>query len=575
MIDHKNTPETGADLLRLLDDRDDLTPGRLRDLKSAVKRICEMARIAPARLPANPVALRSVLRGIRPAAHSVTEKTWSNMRSALGATLQLAGVADPMGQGAARHSPVWAPLLLPVQENKRISNGLAAFANWCVAEGISPDGVDDNAVQRFSTWLETRTLCPRPHDVVRQVPKFWNEASETIEIWPKAKLTPISFKPPRLRLPLEALSKAFQDDTKAYLKMRADPDIFDERPNAPKQPLAQSTLHQQSEHLRLAASILIDSGIPVEEITSLADLVQPERFKTVLRHYHKRGDERPNAFVVCLAKTLIQAAYHHVAVPEDEVARLKRIAARLPSIPLKLTAKNKAFLREFESDGLRAKLLFLPDKLIAEVTGALDEGRVDFVKAQVAIAIEILLAIPLRPQNLSRLNWQHHFQEPDGPKGRVLLHIPKEEMKSRKHDYDAEVPDYVARRLRWYRRHILPRLNADPNGDLFVTRHGKPKSQETLTQQIIQVIEDYVGIHMTPHQFRHLAGHSYLNDNPKDIETSRALLGHGSIKTTRIYVGSDSRRATRVYNDFVFEQRQSLKLKAKRRPRRKAKKEAA
>jgi integrase len=185
------------------------------------------------------------------------------------------------------------------------------------------------------------------------------------------------------------------------------------------------------------------------------------------------------------------------------------------------------------------------------------------------------LAIPLRPQNLSRLNWRHHFQEPDGPKGRALLHIPKAELKSGKQNYDAEVPDDIARRLRWYRREILARLNADPNGDLFVTRKGNRKNQKTITDQIIQVIEDYVGIHMTPHQFRHFCAVSYLDEHPEDMETARALLGHASSKTTLIYAGSSSRRASRAYGDFLSEQRGALRLKAKRRPRRKAKKEAA
>jgi integrase len=411
--------------------------------------------------------------------------------------------------------------------------------------------------------------------VVRQVPKFWNEASETIETWPKARLTPISFKPPRLRRPLDALSESFQEDTKAYLAMRAEPDLFDERPNAPKRRLAQSTLHQQSEHLRLAASILIDSGIPVKEITSLADLVQPERFKTVLRYYHERANKQPNAFVIVLAKTLIQVAQYHVEATPEEVARLKKLASNLPPVPHELTEKNKNLLRQYESKELRAKLLFLPDQLIAEITKALKTGRVDFVKAQVAIAIDFQLANPLRPQNLSRLNWRHHFQEPDGPKGRALLHIPKAELKSGKQNYDAEVPDDVARRLRWYRRQILPHLSADVNGDLFVTRKGNRKNQKTLTDQIIQVIEDYVGIHMTPHQFRHFCAVSYLDEHPEDMETARALLGHASSKTTLIYAGSSSRRASRAYGDFLSEQRGALRLKAKRRPRRKAKKEAA
>ena len=354
-----------------------------------------------------------------------------------------------------------------------------------------------------------------------------------------------------MRLPLEALTESFQRDVRSYIALRADPDLFDERQNAPMRALAASTLHQQGLHLRLSASVLVESGVPVEEITSLAHLIEPERFKTILRHYLQRRDGTPNAFAVCLAKTLIQVAQYHVGAAPDEVAQLKRIAAKLPTVPHELTPKNKALLRNFESQRLRAKLLFLPDELMAEVVKDLS-GRISFVKAQVAIAIDFQLAIPLRPQNLSSLNWRRHFSEPDGPKGRLVLHIPAAEMKSRRDDYVAEVPDHVARRLRWYRRHILSRLNADVNGDLFVTRKGIRKDQKTITIQIIRAIEEHLGIHMTPHQFRHLAGASYLDENPEDIETPRALLGHAWSKTTLIYVGSSSRRASRAYNRVCF-----------------------
>ncbi len=201
----------------------------------------------------------------------------------------------------------------------------------------------------------------------------------------------------------------------------------------------------------------------------------------------------------------------------------------------------------------------------------------EFFKAQVAAAIDIQLAIPLRPQNLSCLNWGRHFTEPDGPKNRLMLHIPAAETKSKGADFDAEVPDHVARRLRWYRRNILPRLGGDPNGSLFVTEGGDAKGQDTLTDQIIKIIECYLGIHMSPHKFRHFAGHFYLEENPEDFETAKALLGHAWSKTTKIYVGSASGRASRAYNHFVFAQRDALKLKLKRKRQRmrKAKKESA
>ena len=457
-----------------------------------------------------------------------------------------------------------------MSSNRSTSCGLGCFFNWCATQSITSQEVDDAVVQRFHSWLENRTLCPKPRDVARRVPNLWNEASEKLDVWPKNKLNPLSFKSPPKRLQWSDMSESLRRDAQTYLAKRAEPDLFDERPNAPRRPVAESTLHQQSEHLRLAASVLIEGGVPVEDIKSLAELVEPERFKVVLRHY-LAADGQPNAFVIGLGKTLIQVAYYHVGADPEHIARLKFFVSKLPPIPFTLTAKNKALLRQFESDGLRAKLLFLPDQLIAEVAEMLETGRVDFVKAQVAIAIDFQLAIPLRPQNLCSLNCRHHFNEPDGPKGRLLLHIPAAEMKSRREDFIAEVPQHVAQRLRWYRRHILPRLNADVNGDLFVTKKGKRKDQKTITIQIIRAIERYLGVHMTPHQFRHFCGASYLDENPQDIETARALLGHAWSKTTLIYVGSSSRRASKAYNDFVLQKRDALKLKRKRqlRPRRK------
>jgi integrase len=213
----------------------------------------------------------------------------------------------------------------------------------------------------------------------------------------------------------------------------------------------------------------------------------------------------------------------------------------------------------------------LPDALQDEVMRALEKGRLLFVDAQMAVAIDIQLAIGLRPQNLSALNWQRHFLEPDGPRGRVLLIIPAAEMKSGKEDFVAEVQSEVARRLRWYRRTILPRLGADPNGDLFVTAKGIRKNQRTLTSQMLKTIKRRLGVHMTGHQFRHLLGNSYLDANPHDTETARLLLGHAWTKTTRIYVGSQTRRASRAYNEFLFEQREVLKLRRKRQLKRKPK----
>jgi len=86
----------------------------------------------------------------------------------------------------------------------------------------------------------------------------------------------------------------------------------------------------------------VESGVNVACVASLADLVKPEYFKLVLRYYHERADKKPNAFVIALAKTLIQVARYHVGASMDEIKQLKRIAGRLPSVPFDLTEKKQS-----------------------------------------------------------------------------------------------------------------------------------------------------------------------------------------------------------------------------------------
>jgi hypothetical protein len=102
-------------------------------------------------------------------------------------------------------------------------------------------------------------------------------------------------------------------------------------------------------------------------------------------------------------------------------------------------------LRQLESERARAKLYFLPEQLMAEVAKELERGRVRFVEAQVAIAIDLQLVLPLRPQNLSSLSWQHNFSEPNGPRGQLLLHIAARNTKTKRQDIVGEVPDEIAR----------------------------------------------------------------------------------------------------------------------------------
>lgn len=557
-----STPATFEDLLAHVS-HVDLPATRQRDMLSAIRRVCEMARTSPAAFPVDVAAVRLQLAAIRPAAHGVSAKHFANMRSLVAAALQMAALADDPGRGLALKDPDWGPLMRSVAKNKALANGLAAFGNFCVVRGISPCAVNDDTVAAFHEWVTHRTLHPRPRDIVRGVPVHWNRARTLVSGWPDVGLGHISFRTPSKYFKLEQFSDEFQRDVEAYLEMRRSPDVFSE--HAPVRPLAETTLRQQREHIRLAASVLKTEG---RQIQRLADLVCPESFRAVLRHYHKRADSGPNAFVQSVAKTLTQVANYYVRCRVEDLAELKRTATKLPTLPFDLTEKNKRVMRQLESDQLRAKLIFLPEQLKARVEKDVEFGRRPrLVEAQMGLAIDILLAIPLRSQNLIELHWRENFIEPDGDKGALILHIPAGRTKSKRVDIEAQLPPDVAARIRWYRR-LLAGLGMNPNGHLFVTQRGGRKHQETLTHQICEAIATHVGISMTPQQFRHFAAVSYLDRHPDDFETARALLGHAWSKTTRIYAGSSTRRASRAYNEFLCEQREALRLKRRNGKRR-------
>ena len=186
---------TLADVPEVIDQAG-LTGTRRRDMLSSINRICEMAAVTPANVRAEPSVLRDLLsrdssgRPRRQRQELLEPKKPVRCRPAVG------GRHRSLRPGSAKRHPGWGPLLEAVAGDQRLSNGLAAFANWCAGQGISPCEVDHSVIQRFLTWLETKTLHPKPRDIVRGVPKFWNEASAKFSSWPATKLTTLSFKTP-------------------------------------------------------------------------------------------------------------------------------------------------------------------------------------------------------------------------------------------------------------------------------------------------------------------------------------------------------------------------------------------
>src|SRR5687768_10968174 len=139
----------------------ELSATKRRDMVSAVKRVSEVLGLRQASV-LDIAELRAKLRSVLPTAHNISPKTFGKIRALFTSALVLAGVAEPLGRARAKRDSNWAALVKGIEDNKRMANGLAAFANWCAMRGIAPGEVDDIAVQHFYYWLETQTLHPKP-----------------------------------------------------------------------------------------------------------------------------------------------------------------------------------------------------------------------------------------------------------------------------------------------------------------------------------------------------------------------------------------------------------------------------
>jgi integrase len=96
---------------------------------------------------------------------------------------------------------------------------------------------------------------------------------------------------------------------------------------------------------------------------------------------------------------------------------------------------------------------------------------------------------------------------------------------------------------------------------LFVSVDGTRRTLSTLRVAIERAVLRRVGLKITPHQFRHLAGKLHLDAYPTAHESLRQFLGHADIKTTtRFYAGPNTRRAGRAHAELIRKLREpSLK----------------
>jgi hypothetical protein len=351
-------PMTIADLMATLERSGDLAPTRLRDLRSAVKRVTALLGQEPSAVRLDLQDISARLAGVNPVAAGMTAKRLANIRSDFLAALKASGLTTAAsGSAKAPLSAEWHELFGHLA-GRRAHIGLSRLAHYASAEGIAPKDVNDQVIDRFIAAVREGSLHRQPNVLHRQVALIWNEAAQDASLGLRLVTVP-SFRAPAKRIRWELLSATFRKDVEDYLSWcgNSDPFAADARIRA----LAPGTLRLRRDQIHAAVTALVESGVQPSAILSLADLVSTDNVKAILRRRLEAVGGKENTFNNAVGKTLIQMAHERVKVEDPHLAELKRLVGRLP-VPLAgLTTKNKHFLRQFDDPAALHRLWDLPD----------------------------------------------------------------------------------------------------------------------------------------------------------------------------------------------------------------------
>ena len=526
------------------------SPERQREFASAVRSLGKLVGREPQAIPASIESIQRLLDQVPEAVRTRSRKTVANIKSRIksGLVSLRAGILSvPRGYPLTGE---WAQLhgALP---DRRLRNGLSRIMRLACYQCLRPDEMSDAFLASVVDAYRVGKWSGNPARYQRTVANLWNEAAATLPGWPQVTLTPPTSLARPKHLPLTAFPASFVADLDAYLAWLSGTDVL--AASAPPRVYKPTTVKLRSDSLRLAASTLAEAIGDPESVVSLAALVQPVHVKTILTIYRQRAGNINTAFIHGLAVALVAVARHWVKLdPKSEAMQaLKVMAGKASKLPQGLTPKNKKVLRQLEDQVVKQRLIDLPGILAKQArAGRLSPGR-RAQKFQIAVAIELLLAVPLRMKNLSTLRFDEQLVWPNGPGGALFIVLADQETKNAE-PLEYEVPEHARALLTEYRDRYRVLLQPGSSPWLFIGKEGKPTSDTTLRDGIVKAVRREVGIAMTPHQFRHFAAQVVLDAHPDGYPLAMDLLGHKNLKTTSaFYSGRRSRQAGKVYDEVL------------------------
>ncbi|MEJ6595111.1 site-specific integrase [Parasphingorhabdus sp.] len=519
-----------------------LTDIQKRDTRSAVMTFCKALGLSPDEVPASPIYIRRKLESISYVALGHSKGRWGNVKTGVARAVGLVGKSYP-SRNTTPLLPQWDALLqkLPASLKPKVSG----CARYLSGLGVDVDGVSLSDLHGYRDTILNDRIRANAEQAWDDTLWGWNRAvAQFPDTWPQITIPRVEKREVYV-YPFAYFPASFEADVNAYADRMRNVNLDDDGPLRPSRP---ATINTRTRQLRTAASVLARSGVDPATITSIARLVEVNNFKLILYFHMERAGGKTSAGVAQIATCLRNVARHYVKVDEEHDRKMSALCKRVSVQTGGLTAKNRERLRPFDDQELVRQFLCLPDTIRQHVERDKRAPAQKAVLAQVAAAIALLQATPIRIANVCAIDIHRHLKP---QRKEVHLVISESETKNR-HPVDFNIPEYALDILRWYMAEYRPHLMREPTDALFPGRNGKHKSGHTLGLQIKKTVFEFTGHTFNVHLFRHFAGKVFLDQQPGNYEVVRQVLGHKRLDTTTgFYSGAEAKQASAMFNDVV------------------------
>jgi integrase len=526
----------------------DLLKSKISHWCCSIRAVAAALGLPPESLPARWQALAHRVKELHHARVGMAEKTLKNHIANLKAALRhLSGDKTIPARGTPL-APEWAELrkLVGHEMTRYHLTGLMRFAS---GQGVPPDAVDDAFVVRYMSYrggVLAQDASPR---VQRSVVRAWNACIDDHAVWPRTKLTPAPLGGASL-LSWDAFREALRTEIDQYLKSLQ---TVRRKPDGTRRRLSKaSTVETRFAELQAFARRAVALGAPIESLTSLRALLDPDLVEKVFDDYWQ--GERPKTYVIDLASRLLSVARDSGALNAAELTRLDDLRAALEEHrEVGLTPKNKRVVHAVLSGKVWHEVVGLPERLLNEARKMLAHApQRASLSAQIAIGIAVLTFAPVRISNLAGIRIGTHLTKPVGLAGNYLLSIPSYEVKNKvdlEFPFDAALTKLIDIYIQEFRPHLA---DSTANDRLFPGVRKTMRAVNSFGVRIARTMEENVGVRITCQQFRHAAAAILLRNDRGNYELVRRVLGHKSIKTTQdFYIGLETLEANRLYGEIL------------------------